>query len=311
MTPHAFIGDANGVTIRDLVIEKYATPAAMGAIHGQSKRHGNMSDGWRVIGNEIRHSASNGVHMGDRMLVKANYLHHNGLMGIGSSKTKNVTAEGNEIAYNCYASGLKCFGWEGGGVKFAGSSGATLRANYVHHNYGHGLWTDVQASNSTVVDNRVEHNYGVGILIEVSTGAVVHDNSTYENGHRVPVGRGAGIHVSSSEGVSIEDNTVRADAAGIVAVERGRSPGVYNLTVTNNTVISNEGWSGLKNSISRHLQQPQHHLEQQQLQLQRHLQAVRARLVPGHHIDLATGGLRQQLQLQIGLKWVARPMTPN
>lgn len=51
--PHAFSGSASSVTIRGLIIEKYATPAQSGAIHALSDP-GPLSHDWLVEENEVR-----------------------------------------------------------------------------------------------------------------------------------------------------------------------------------------------------------------------------------------------------------------
>ena len=247
--PHAFIGEANNVTIRDLVIEKYATPANMGAIHGQGERNGHMSSGWKVVGNEVRYTASNGVHLGHGMLVKENYLHHNGRLGVGSSQTNNAVVQGNEISYNCVNTGFKCFGWGGGGVKLAGASNTVLTSNFVHHNYGKGMHTDVQSAGTLFEQNNVVANDGHGIFVEVSTNATIKSNTVKDNGHKRPQGRGAGIYVSSSKGVMVTGNVVKRNASAIVAKEVGRAPGLHDLTVKNNTITVSDGaYSGLRTS---------------------------------------------------------------
>ncbi|HVR79562.1 MAG TPA: right-handed parallel beta-helix repeat-containing protein [Acidimicrobiia bacterium] len=246
VVPLAFYGQSSNVTIRDLVIEKYASPAQMGAIHGQDGRNGPHNQNWNVVGNEIRYSASNGVSLGDGMLVKDNYLHHNGRIGIGSGLSENAVAQGNEIAHNCINTGFQCFGWGGGGVKLAGSSGTVLRANYVHHNYGIGMHVDVQASDTTLENNNVVDNDGAGIFVEVSTDAKVRNNTLTRNGYERPRGRGAGIAIGSSTGVTITGNVLVDNAASIEGLEMNRSPGLHDLVVTGNTITFDEGYAGLR-----------------------------------------------------------------
>ncbi len=246
VTATAFSGSAKNVVIRDLTIEKYATPAQMGAVHGQADRNGPHNQHWVVQGNEIRYSASAGVNFGDHMLVEANYIHNNGRLGIGSGRSENAVAKGNEIAYNCVNTGFLCFGWGGGGVKLAGSTGASLISNYVHHNYGNALAVDVQAVDSTFEGNRVVDNDGAGIFVEVSTGALVRNNTLLDNGHRRPLGKGAGIVIGSSTGVTVTGNTLTGNAAGIEGLEMNRAPGLYDLTVTGNFIDLDQGWNGLR-----------------------------------------------------------------
>ncbi len=248
MIPHAFIGAASNVTIRDLIIEKYASPANMGVIHGRDGRGGDHSHGWEVLGNEIRFSASNGVHLGDDMVVRSNYIHHNGRLGIGATGSNNALAEQNEISYNCLNTGFKCFGYGGGGVKFAHTSNTTLRSNYVHHNQGHALHDDEGTTGSVYERNVVVSNDGHGIMIEISFDAIVRDNTVTSNGFDAPEGRASGIRVQSSRNVIVTGNVVTGNAAGIVGWEANRPPNLHGLTVQHNTIVMNHGFSGLRTS---------------------------------------------------------------
>ena len=88
--------NSDNVTIRGLVIEKYATPLQKGVVRG-----GGGSTGWLVEDNEIRYNQGIGVKSGTGWRVVDNFLHHNqqyGLSGIGA----NMVIEGNEIAFNNY-----------------------------------------------------------------------------------------------------------------------------------------------------------------------------------------------------------------
>lgn len=250
VTPVAFDGSAVGVTIRDLTIEKYATPAQMGAIHGQTDRNGPYGNDWLIEGNEIRYNASSGVALGHNMLVRDNFIHHNGRTGIGSGLAQNATVDGNEISYNCGGTGFLCSGWGGGGIKLAGANGTVMRSNYVHHNFGKGMHVDVQATNSTFDANTVVNNDGTGIFVEVSTGALVRNNVVKDNGFRRPDARGAGITISSSQDVTVTGNQVINNALGIVANLHDREPGMDNLTVTNNVIVSPDGHSGVRNKTN-------------------------------------------------------------
>ena len=250
VTPVAFDGNATGVTIRDLVIEKYATPAQMGTIHGQSDRNGPYGHDWLVEGNEIRYNASEGVALGQQMIVRGNYIHHNGRTGVGSGLAEGSTIVGNEISYNCRGTGYLCFGWGGGGVKIAGATNTVMRSNYVHHNIGAGLHADVESVNTTFEANTVVDNDGSGIFVEVSHGATITGNRVENNGYRRPEGRGAGIVISASNDVTVIGNEVVNNALGIVAYQFDRIPGLNRLIVTENLIVQTDGHSGLKDTTN-------------------------------------------------------------
>jgi parallel beta-helix repeat protein len=216
--PHAFSGSATGVEIQGLVIEKYATPAQQGAVQG------NSTSGWTVVDSEIRLNHGIGLRTGSGMRVLRNRIHHNGQMGFGGSGN-GVLIEGNEIHDN----NTMRFdpAWEAGGSKMVRTDGLVLRANYSHHNHGHGLWTDIDNINTLYEGNRVEDNTRSGIFHEISYRAVIRGNTARRNGATgAQWVDGAGILVNSSRDVEIAGNTVEDNLNGIAAVqsgERGRT----------------------------------------------------------------------------------------
>ena len=68
--------------------------------------------------------------------------------------------ENSELSYNNTA-GYN-WGWEAGGTKWTHTDGLIVRNNYVHDNYGNGLWTDGSNINIVYEGNVVEDNYGAG-----------------------------------------------------------------------------------------------------------------------------------------------------
>ena len=104
----AFKGWRTGVsrvTIRGLVIEKFANPAGIGAVNGRPT--------WRVIGNTIR--LNHGIGVQDASLIRDNRIVRNGQLGIMVSFGSHVLIERNTIAANNYAGFDNS--WETGGVK--------------------------------------------------------------------------------------------------------------------------------------------------------------------------------------------------
>ena len=93
VTAYAFTGTAVRVTIRNLIVEHYNTPASDAPIHCSSTGY------WVVENNEIRFNAHIGIAAGPRWVVRNNYIHHNGQLGMRAVDQDNVI-EGNEIAFN-------------------------------------------------------------------------------------------------------------------------------------------------------------------------------------------------------------------
>ncbi len=234
----AFWGPASNVTIKGLVIEKYAIPAQFGAIGDQYP-----GTNWTITNNEVRWNHGTGISIGDWTQVLGNYIHNNGQKGIGGV-TMNSVVQDNEIARNNYA-GFDV-GWEAGGAKFAVSSGMVVRGNNVHDNYGPGIWFDIDSINNLIENNTVTSNYsGPGIQYEISYSAVIRNNTVRYN--YVPNGGwwmwGSQILVQNSSGVEVYGNTVdvlptRGNAIGIINQYRGSGP--YGLReATNNYIHDN------------------------------------------------------------------------
>jgi hypothetical protein len=236
VTPLAFGGSASNVTISALVIEKFASPAQNGAIKGGT--------GWRIDGNEIRFNHGIGLHMANGRRVINNNIHHNGQMGIGGASA-DALVENNEIAYNNTA-GYNDF-WEAGGTKFVYSNNLTIRNNYVHHNDGPGLWTDIDNIDVLYEGNRVEDNGRSGIFHEISYRAVIRRNTIRRNGTNKPYPywiEGAGIQITDSSDVEVYENVLEDNWQGIAALNENRGTGRYgpwtlkNLWVHHNQVTS-------------------------------------------------------------------------
>lgn len=80
---------SNNVTIRNFVIEKYATPEQRGAVEAGLN--------WKIENNEIRFNHGGGIRFhsdtkapGSFSVVRNNFIHHNGQLGVTSGPLPNV-----------------------------------------------------------------------------------------------------------------------------------------------------------------------------------------------------------------------------
>jgi parallel beta-helix repeat protein len=245
----AFYGEASGVTIRGFVVEQYASEFQQSAI--------GMGGGtaWVIEGNEVRNNTSGGIHLqaGGSSVVRDNYVHHNGQIGIKGTGTGHLV-EGNEIAHNNTAGHPWSRGTaEAGGTKFYVTTDLVVRDNYVHDNDGPGLWTDGSNRNALIAGNLVEKNTGPGIFHEISYSAIITDNKVYQNQH-------VGIWISASSDVEVKNNEVVDNHnGGIAASQDDRSLDgdhhIENLWVHDNyiqMVTPNDdfwGWNGLQQQV--------------------------------------------------------------
>ena len=244
-TAQAFHGTAPDVRIAGLMVERYAARAQSGAIDGSD------STGWLVESNELRFNHGYGLRVGHGMQVLDNYVHHNGQLGMGGVGD-DVLVAGNEIAHNHTANYSEA--WEAGGTKFAVSENLVLRDNWVHHNAGRGVWTDIDNVNVLIANNLVEWNERGGIVHEIGYEAVIRDNVARYNGLGFGLWAwGAQILVQNSSDTQVTGNHVMVSEQGgngitIVHQDRGDGPrGPYRaerVTVMDN-VIRHQGNTGV------------------------------------------------------------------
>ena len=242
-TEGAFQGGGPGVRIQNLVIEQFATPTqAPAMVDGRA-------GGWQIINNELR--LSHGAALttgGDGWTVAGNKIHHNGQLGVGG-QGRGGLVRANEMAFN-NSQGYRR-GFESGASKWSFSTNLTVRGNWVHHNSGNGLWTDIDNLRTLYEGNLVEDNAWIGIFHEISYDAVVRHNVVRRNGARSQdwLG-GAGINATDSRNTEIHDNLVQDNLSGIVGRQDGRTgPGRHGrwelrgLSVHDNSIRHTGGTS--------------------------------------------------------------------
>jgi len=160
----------------------------------------------------------------------------------------NVLIESNELAWN--NTGLYDPNDNAGGSKIIGSqtgtTALTWRGNYVHDNYGQGIWSDGNVRGVTYEGNTIENNTGAGIDHEISWDGVIRNNTlrnndTAELGQNKSCWWGAQIAVNNSQNLTITGNYVEAvgsNAICVVNATRHEDP-VFPQALANITVQSN------------------------------------------------------------------------
>jgi Right handed beta helix region len=257
VAPDGISGDA-GVEIRNLVVEKFGNGVQAGAL--------SASSNWLIGGVEVRLNHGGGVRMGPGTIVRDSFIHHNGELGIAGgqadcSRAKGIVLEDTELSFNNTAG--YDWGWEAGATKWTNTDGLIVRNNYVHDNYGQGLWTDGFNINTVYEGNLVEDNYGAGIEHELGYAAVIRNNQIRGNAFAHPYaaeGYRSGIFIAEARDVEVYGNTVEGNAGGITALQQDRigdlcgiglNNEVANLFVHDNTIVQATGLAaGLKVTIS-------------------------------------------------------------
>jgi parallel beta-helix repeat protein len=256
VTRHAFLGDADGVVIKDMVIEKYAVPAQHGAIDSRTSNIGTHGSNWTIDGVEGRLNHGGAVYLTSGGSVINSFFHHNGQQALSGTGSGLLVAD-NEFAFNNTAHFN--LDWEGGTTKFWNTADLVFRGNDTHDNYGTGVWIDYENANSLIEYNTVSWNYREGIYVEISLSATVRNNHVEGNGLDDPRGDSwlwsGGITVASSRNVEVSGNTLINNGNGITATQQSRGSGsggawhVENLSVYDNDVTMYEGQTGIVQDV--------------------------------------------------------------
>jgi hypothetical protein len=228
-TPYAIASANDGVTIKGLTVQKYATAPADGAVQAAS--------GWTVENGEIRFNHGEGLtfeqgsvpRSNDRFL--SNLVHDNGNEGIaggGCIGSPPCRIIGNRVYNNGWMDA--CAGGECGGIKISNVLNAVVENNQLRNNDGDGIWTDAGSGGVIILHNAVSDSTQEGIRIEVSgyNGGVnqVLSNTLTDNG-QTPV-RLTGLMFSAT-----------GACAGYAEIDVVASS--FNTKVTNNLITTNCG----------------------------------------------------------------------
>ncbi len=248
---------SNNVTIRNLEIRNYDSPIQYGAIKAADVDIARSGTGWVIEDCDIHRNSGGGIRTGHRMVIRGNYIHHNGQIGI-VGQGDDILVEDNEIAFNNTRNLRITDGTLGeyGGTKFVKTRNLIVRNNYVHDNTEHGLWVDIDNVDTLIEGNRVVDNTGAGIFFEISYGAVIRNNYVEGNASvRGSIWHYSGIFVSSSRDVEIYGNTLVDNWNGITALSQQRGSGVLgvhevrNLYVHDNMITIQKGLTGLGQDV--------------------------------------------------------------
>jgi len=210
------LGNQPGVTIEYLTIEKYSPRPDAAAINQSS------NTGWTLRNSTVTLNAPGaGMIAGADNVLKHNCLTLNGQYGFQASNTStwghdaltggpyNITVAENEISYNdtCDFEGLldnSAIGWSDhnpvpakyrnphcgkvagdgnqGGFKLWQTNGVTIKGNYIHNNWGPGIWADTNNANTTYTGNTIMNNDGEAIIEEISYNFSITGNYLANNG---------------------------------------------------------------------------------------------------------------------------------
>jgi hypothetical protein len=148
--------------------------------------------------------------------------------------------------YGSYDSNCGC----AAGGKTFGSLNAVFDYNYIHGNYGDGIWPDFDNEGMDISHNYISNNFGAGIEYEASYNANITANTLVDNGDCVhatncwPASTIDGYNVAS--GIGYEEGSTGSSYGAIQLEESQGDPGVASnyqghLYVADNFFYDNFG----------------------------------------------------------------------
>jgi parallel beta-helix repeat protein len=215
--------------------------------------------GWRIAvipvgyGQHLMSGGAQNTGVGDDILAAGLPVGvDNDWVGIGGFNITGALVERNEI-YRNYLAKLSpdTATGEASGVKFVKTREVTVRNNYVHGNFGVGVWFDGDNVGTLIEGNVISGNTYRGVMDEVSFGAIIRQNTITGNGRSSGWIGGAGILIATASGVEVCGNVVKGNAQGIVGFQQDRGTGSMGRFVTShnhvhdNYITMSEGITGL------------------------------------------------------------------
>ena len=200
----AFVDGGPGNVYRNLVVEEFGNAAQSAVIRGNELRVDRVT---------VRRNHGTGIAQYGGRITNSRIV-ANGQLGLAGGGHGLVVAH-NEIAHN-NAEGHNAF-WEAGGTKWAMSTLLTVRDNWVHHNAGSGLSTDINNFRSLYERNVIEDNEDLGVHHEISYDAIIRNNLIRRNGygqHNSFFTERGGISVTNSRNVQIYGNRIEDNHGG-------------------------------------------------------------------------------------------------
>ena len=225
---YAFAGGASNVTIKYLTIQDFGNGSSAttpsGANGGQGVVNNGSGHGWVMKYLTVQHNAGAGVFVGTDDILSYSCLRDNGeygFQGIGHDRGQfsatHLTIDHNEVAGN------NTWNWESkepgcgcsGADKFWNVADVSLTDNYIHNNYGTGIWADTNNANFDVEGNYVSNNQDGGVTYEISYNLRLVNNTFVRNGLvDGPAVRGfpePAVYISESGGDSRVPDSYGAD----------------------------------------------------------------------------------------------------
>ena len=169
----------------------------------------------------------------------------------------NFTIEHNEIAANAIATCQPSWGCQPGvwgdvdgvaaGLKVFGSLNGTIDYNYIHDNYGSGVWPDTNNSGIDISYNYFSNNFDSAIDYEASFNANITHNTITGSGWN-PEGKSQwagypdGFQTTNGGGPSFVDGAISIESSGgSTGIQSGSTRYAGQVNITDNYLVNNFG----------------------------------------------------------------------
>jgi Right handed beta helix region len=267
-----FISGASHVTIRYLTIDNFDGTVALNSFGG-SVVDQDGGDGWDVSydtvgpnGYTLGHPYTGyGIGIGSDSTYEFDCVINNGEGGFNNgtqtdilpnpspwSGPQNFTVSFNEMNANAIATDTSTTVWGdmcgcAAALKIFWANNGTIDYNYIHDNYGSGLWPDTNNSGIDMSHNYIIDNFDVGIFYEASFNANITDNAIIENGWNPKgtsewAGYPNGYQPTNGGGPGFADRSIYiSNSGGSTGVLSGSTRYAGQMNITGNYLNNNFG----------------------------------------------------------------------
>jgi len=218
--------NANYVEIGYLTIRDYGRDPSAGLatapVDNAFAVNSNGGYGWYLHNSRVLRAESGGVRLGSKSYLQDNCLQTNGRYAFSEFKAFDVQFVHNEVVDNGSAYRITApDSGDHGAMKVFASRKVQMRKNWVHANFGPGIWFDTNNSDVVINQNWVEANYAQGIFYELSYNAaitynaVIGNNVTRKGDYANNTSPSqAGIFISNSGAAQLVGGPSRTNVAG-------------------------------------------------------------------------------------------------
>ena len=274
---NTFISAASHVTIEYLTVKNFNGTEDINTWGGSIVDQDGGYD-WTVDyntvgpnGNSLGHPFTGyGIGVGSHSKYEYNCVIRNGEGGINNGTATagykdpapwggpaNFTIEHNEIVGNAIATCQPSWDCPNGvwgdvdgvaaGIKLFGTLNGTIDYNYVHDNYGAGVWPDTNNSGMDISYNYISDNFAEAIAYEASFNANITHNTIVGNGWNPQgtsqwAGYPDGLQTTNGGGPGFADGAISIQSSGgSDNIQNGSTRYAGQLNITGNYLANNFG----------------------------------------------------------------------